>query len=284
MRFKLRNALIAAVLYLYVLSMVWFLGPVAILVLILYVGACMYAARQMIVGAESRQSDTNCVEFSKCNATVVYGDAWKSFYYVFDSEQQVIDELMTRMGSALRAKLGCEDLKETTLTDIDRELPRPERRSFRVAMAPNSLRKTRFHFLCTFSKTGNVQGVRWWIFVLGERDPNKVFWRYALAPLTVPFVALAYFRREFEPLHGLTSVDPGFFNSVDMLTRTREIEYVAFETLVATLESFGIDTSDLKEQRSNVLNVNVGNGGKATIGSVVQGAFNRLRSGHTTSA
>jgi hypothetical protein len=121
-----------------------------------------------------------------------------------------------------------------------------------------------------------VQGIRWWVLVLGERDPNKVLFWYAFAPATVPFVVFSYLQRQFEPLHRLTSVDTGFFNSIDMLARTREIELVAYESLIDTLESFGIDTSDLRAQRANILNVNVTGGGSASIGSIVQGAFNRM--------
>jgi hypothetical protein len=71
------------------------------------------------------------------------------------------------------------------------------------------------------------------------------------------------------------TIYPGFFNEIDVLNRTREIQFVAFETLVEVLDSFGIDTTDLKQQRSNILNINV-SGGQTKFGSVVQGAMNRV--------
>ncbi len=64
-------------------------------------------------------------------------------------------------------------------------------------------------------------------------------------------------RREHDPLPGLLTVYPGFFNGIDVMTRTRELQFIAFETLVQVLDSFGVDTSDLKQQRADVLNVNV---------------------------
>ena len=60
-----------------------------------------------------------------------------------------------------------------------------------------------------------------------------------------------------------------------MLNQTRELEYVAFETLVEVLDSFDINTADLKQQKSNIMNINV-TGGKANFGSVLQGAKNRV--------
>ena len=283
MRFKLLNAVIGAALYLWALSIVAgfavFAGKIVVVVFVFYVLACMYGAKMMIEGAQSRTSQDNTVEFSKSSALAVMGEAWNSFHYLFECDKDVAPALITRMASDLQGKLGCSELKETTFKDIDGDLPQPEARGFRLASAPGSTRKTRFHFLCAVSRTRNVHGLRWWVLVLGERDPNKVFWRYALAPVTVPFVILAYRRREFEPLHGLTSVDPGFFNSIDTLSRTREMEFVAFDSLVNTLESFGIDTSDLRSQRANILSINVGGDSKVSIGSVIQGAYNRISGG-----
>jgi hypothetical protein len=277
-KFKLLNIPVAAVLYLWVLFVFWEISHLLTMIFIAYAAACMYGARLMIEHAEARHAQDGSVEFSKTGAIAVFGEARKSFHYVFYCERDVTQVLLTRLASELRSKLGCSELKETAFKDIDPDLPQPEIRGLRVAAAPGSTRKTRFTFLCSASRTGDVQGLRWWVLVMGERDPNKVFWRYATAPLSVPFVVRAYLRREFEPLHGLTSVDTGFFNSIDTLSRTREIEFVAYETLVATLESFGVDTSDLKAQRANILNINVSEGGRASVGSLVQGAFNRISS------
>jgi hypothetical protein len=284
-RFKFRNLLIAAVLYIWVLSVILgfsyaiFGGVRLLVVAILYAVGCMYGAKLMIDGALARISQGSVVEFSKSSATAALGEAWKSFHYLFESDEDLTQPLIARLSTDLQKKLGCSELKETTFRDIDRDLSQPEFRSFRLTLAPESVRRTRFHFLCAVSRTVNVQGLRWWVLVLGLRDPNKAFWRYALAPVTVPFVTLAYFRREFEPLHGLMSVDPGFFNSIDTLTRTREIEFVAYNALIDTLESFGIDTADLRLQRANILNVNVGDHGSVSIGSLIQGAFNRVTGG-----
>jgi hypothetical protein len=281
-KFKIRNAVIAVVLYLWALSIVLgfsyalFHGVTLVVIFILYVLACMYGAKMMIDGALARTAEENVIEFSKASALAVLGEAWKSFHYVFECEKDIAETLLSRLTGDLQTKLGCSALKETDFKDIDGDLPETEVRGFRLSAAPGSIRKTRFNFLCAVSRTSNVHGLRWWVLVLGQRDPNKIFWRYALAPVTVPFVTFAYRRREFEPLHGLTSVDPGFFNSIDTLSRTREIEFVAYDSFVNTLESFGIDTTDLRAQRSNLLNINVSGDGRVSIGSVVQGAFNKL--------
>lgn len=275
MRFKLRNALIGAAIYLQLLLTLGAASPGLALLFAIYAGGCMAVARMWIDEAERRKSDHG-VEFCKIGAANSFGQQYGSFHHVFHSHDAVNDAYRDALTTALSNKLGCTGLHAISFKDVDKDLMSAESRSFFVSTAPETPRNTGFTLLCDFAKNLNVQTVRWWMLVSGVRDPNKVFWRYALAPFTVPFTFLAYLRREYDPLSGLMTVHPGFFNEIDVLNRTREMQYVAFETLVEVLESFGIDTSDLKAQKGNVLNINV-SGGQTNIGNVVQGAMNKVR-------
>jgi len=279
MRFRWRNAVIAAALYVFLGVALLDVSGVVLIVAIVYTLACIFGARAMILGAESRKSEANTVEFSRQHPATVLGRSSSSFLYVFDHAEPVVDHVLTGIATALSEKLGASELRSLTFRDIDRDLPKPEARAFGFSAAPATSRNTHLSVLLVSSTQGSVQGIRWWIFELGERDPNKVFWRYALAPISTPTTVVPYLRREFEPLHGLMSVDPGFFNSIDVGTRTREIERVSIDALVKALDGLGIDTSELKLQRANVLNINVGGGATATFGSLVQGAFNRVAGG-----
>lgn len=274
MKFKPLNALLAALLYLYMALMAASGGPFVLVLVAAYVVGCMVVARAMIAGAESRRTG-NAVEFAQENAIEAVGIPHGSFHHVYHCVEDVNDDLRSALAEALRERLGCTDFREIALVDVDRSLQRPETRTFVIASAPQTARRSEPMLMCSFAKVANVQSVRWWILVSGIRDPNKLFWRYALAPFTVPFVAWPYVKREYDPLSGLKTVYPGFFNAVDVLNRTREVQYVAFETLVEVLDSFGIDTTDLKNQKANILNVNV-SGGKASFGAVVQGAMNKV--------
>ena len=273
MKFKLRNVVVAGLLYLCVTFALISLGAPMFFLGVLYVGGCLLVMRWLMARAHSLASG-EMIEFSKTNAASRLGSEWGSFHHVFYSKCPVFDKFRETLGAALQTKLQCPPLQEVRFKDKDRDLKQPEVRSFLKAVGPPSSRETGFILLCTFSRISEVQGVRWWVLVSGERDPNKVFWRYALAPISLPFVLLLHLRPDYDFLRGVTTIDTGFFNSIDILSRTREIHFVAFETLVETLESFGIDTSDLKQQKANILNVNV-SGGQTTFGSVVQGAFNK---------
>jgi len=275
MRFKLRNALFVVVLYGYLAVLLFGEGGAgAVIAGAIYTIVVMVVCRAMIASAESRRS-ANALEFSRNGAANALGTQYGTFFHTFQSTEPVLESLKSSLGNALRGNLGCSELKFVALKDIDRDLPSPETRTFMLVDGKESVRGTKFHVLASFTREGLVQSLQWWILVGGARDPNKVLWRYALAPLTVPFMLLPYIRREHDPLPGLLTVYPGFFNGIDVLTRTRELQFVAFETLVQVLDSFGIDTSDLKLQRASVLNVNV-SGGQASFGSIVQGAMNKV--------
>ncbi|TKD34312.1 hypothetical protein FCG41_19955 [Azotobacter chroococcum] len=240
----------------------------------IYTVACMLLARQFIRNAESRRTDRT-VEFSQSGAANALGTEWGSFHHVFYSTESVIEAFRVTLSNSLKEKFGCPELEDIVFKDVDRDLESPETRTFFRTVAKETSRRTGFVLLCTFTRTANIQGVRWWILVSGVRDPNKLFWRYVFSPISVPFVVLPYIRRQYDPLSGLTTIYPGFFNAIDLLTRARELQFVAFETLIEVLESFGVDTTDLKQQKGNILNINV-SGGQTSFGSVVQGAMNKV--------
>lgn len=275
MRFKWRNALIVLVLYFYLAILVFTAGGVfAVILLGVYVAATMLVCQAMITSAELRRS-SNSLEFSRTGAASALGVQYGTFFHTFQSKEAVLEAIESSLDNAMRGSLGCSELKFIALKDVDRDLDSPEMRTFMLVDGEESVRGTKFHVLVSFTRKGSIQSLQWWILVGGGRDSNKVLWRFALAPLTVPFMLLPYIRREHDPLPGLLSIYPGFFNGIDVMTRTRELQFVAFETLVQVLESFNIDTSDLKQQRASVLNVNV-SGGQATFGSIVQGAMNKV--------
>lgn len=274
MRFKIRNAFIGIGAYLYILVTLANIDMWLSIIFVIYAIICMLIAKSFIKGAEGRKTN-NTVEFSQSGAADSFGVQYGSFHHVFFSNEAVIEAFRAALNNALKEKLNCPDLHEVDFKDVDRDLNAPEIRSFLITTAAETTRKSGFSLLCNFTRTTNIQSIRWWMLVSGVRDLNKVFWRYVLAPLSAPFSILSYFRRQYDPLSGLMTIYPGFFNGIDILNRTREIHYVAFETLVEVLDSFGIDTTDLKQQKGNILNINV-SGGQTSFGSVVQGAMNKV--------
>jgi hypothetical protein len=215
------------------------------------------------------------VEFSLSGAANSIGFQYGSFHYVFYSKEAVLDAFRKALDKALEEKLSSPPLQDVTFTDVDRELRSPESRTFLLTTAEKTVRDSGFSLLCNFTRNANMHTVQWWMLVSGVRDPNKMLWRYVGAPFQAPFKILPYMHREYDPVNKLMTIYPGFYNGIDVQNRTQAIQNVAFVTLVEVLDSFGIDTTDLKIQKASMLNINV-SGGRASFGSVVQGAMNKV--------
>ncbi len=274
MKLKARNVVIGILIYLFLLGWVFALNVVIGIIFLLYAACSMLLARGFIRDAEERRSH-NSVEFSQSGAANSIGIQYGSFHYVFFSKEAVLDAYRKELDEALEQKLASPPLQDVTFKDVDRELDWPESRTFLMTTAEKTTRDSGFSLLCNFTRNANTHAVQWWLLVSGVRDPNKLFWRYVGAPFQAPFKILAYKHREYDPLNGLMTIYPGFYNGIDVQNRTQAIQNVALATLVEVLDSFGIDTTDLKFQKSSMLNINV-SGGQATFGSVVQGAMNRV--------
>ena len=65
------------------------------------------------------------------------------------------------------------------------------------------------------------------------------------------------------------------YNDIDISTLVRSISETVFDAMVVALEKNGIDTSDLKAQKLQSMNINI-SGGKVNMGNVVQGAMNKI--------
>jgi len=189
MRFKIKNIFIAGALYIWLAALLFQLSPVLLIIATIYVAGSMAIAGSIIKSAEARK-EAKTIEFSQTDAVSYLGIQWGSFHHVFFSEKPVLASLREALASALKDRLGCDVVEDISFKDVDRDLDKPETRVFIRAIAPQTSRKTGFLFLCTLSQSRDVQGLRWWILIDGQRDPNKVFWRYVFAPLTLPFVLL----------------------------------------------------------------------------------------------
>jgi len=274
MKFKIRNAIVGAIIYLsFIFWMFATLGGFAVF-WIFYILGCMVCFKYMVENSRARVSGQT-VEFFQSNPAGFMGSLWGNFLHVFRSDKNVVSAYARNLSNALVTQLGAEELRTMVFRDIDRDLPAPEERTFLLSRTPPTPRKTKVSVLCSLDRTANMQSVYWWILVDGIVNPNVVFWKYLSSPLSVPFAVYPYFRKGHRVDSGFTTTYPGFFNSVDTTLRVREVQVLAFDTLVETLDSFGIDTSDLKQQRSNIMNLNV-SGGQNSFGSVVQGAMNKV--------
>lgn len=279
-RFKKRNAIIGGAIYLYIAFMIVglaFLSGIGAILALAYIGGCMYAIHAMIEGAHAKENSST-FEFKRYYGLDAFGVEWSSFFHVFKSKDLVSEAAISRIGASLNSDLVKHSLKKIDVVDKDSDLSQPELRSFFCTDGIKTSRGAVVTFVMYSSRVGDVQGLRWWIMARGVYDPNKKFWSILYSPITLPFLIVPYITGKLKPLNWIRSTDLGFYNGLDMLSFSRKMQFVAFYALVDTLESYGLDVSDLKSQVESVLNINV-SGGSANFGNVVQGAFNKIGGG-----
>ena len=80
---------------------------------------------------------------------------------------------------------------------------------------------------------------------------------------------------EYDVLNRVRTVVASFYNDIDIVTSLRSIHETVFDTLVEVLDRHEIDTSNLKVQHAQIMNISV-SGGKVQFGTIVQGAMNKI--------
>ena len=76
-------------------------------------------------------------------------------------------------------------------------------------------------------------------------------------------------------MNKVRTVYPSAYNDIDISTQVRSMSETVFDAMVLALDKNGIDTSDLKAQKLQSMNINI-TGGKVNMGNVVQGAMNKI--------
>lgn len=106
-------------------------------------------------------------------------------------------------------------------------------------------------------------------------DHDKQFNFVAWSPLTIWFWIIPYLRKEYDVLSHIRTVYAAAYNDHDVVTQIRCLHDTVFNAMVSVLEGHDIDTSDIKAQRMQVMNISI-SGGRVNMGNVVQGAMNRV--------
>jgi hypothetical protein len=179
------------------------------------------------------------------------------------------------IGREIATRADLPVLSAVQLRDADRNLHQPDTREFWKTVGPENERSSAVALVLHYNRCGRMQGVNWWVLVSGFVDRNKLFAFLAAAPVTLPFWLLPYFRHDFDLLSKLRTVYDSFYNDLDVLTAAKAVHETVFDTLVGVLEAHGVDVSDLKAQRAQIMNITI-RGGRTQIGQIIQGAMNRI--------
>lgn len=266
-RIKLRTIIVAATIY--VTLAVFTLGVALIPVMLIWLIAIG------ISNKEIRSVSESATEFKKSYPFRYFGSSYGEFTHVFQHADGLEAKLLEAIETDLRAKTPVSDLRQITITDIDRDLRRPESRTFKIAESPTTTRGTTVTLLLRFAFFGSMQTIQWWVLGGGYVDRDKRFNFVAYAPVTIWFWILPYLRRDYDLLPKIRTVYSSTYNYFDLETQIRCLHEAVFTALIDELERNGVDTSDLKVQRMQAMNINI-SGGSVNMGNIVQGSMNKV--------
>lgn len=270
---RLRSIVVVVVVYGYLLIQLAILGTGVLVVGLVYGVACAFAAYSLYQ-REARHLANGAATFRKNFPMSRYGVQLAQFQHVFHAAADLLDELRARIAAAVAERTELPTLAEMRFIDVDPLLAHPEERAFWSASGKAGARESRMTLVLHLNHAGRMQGIHWWILAAGYTSRDKLCTFIAFAPFTLPFWLWPYLHHNYDLLSWVRTLHGGFYDNLDLLTETKAVHETVYNTLVEVLEAHGVDVSDLKTQRAQVLNIAI-SGGQTRIGQIIQGAFGR---------
>ncbi|GGA86201.1 hypothetical protein GCM10011369_30320 [Neiella marina] len=243
------------------------------IILLLVTGIITNVLVNKEVSAMSASSNT----FKKNFPFRYYGEVFGSFQHVFYHQNSMADSLYQAIAERLSATTPVGALEEVKIADIDSDLAESEARTFLRASSQTTSRGTAITLVLNQSSFGKMHSIEWRVLCGGFIDRDKKFSLIAYSPLTFWFWISAYIKKTHDLLGGIRTIYPASYNEMDIITQIRCIHDAVFNAMIDELEQNGIDTSELKAQKMQVMNISI-SGGKVSMGNVVQGAMNKVTS------
>jgi hypothetical protein len=278
-KIRLRSILVVGFTYLLLFIVAISMGGLGV-VLSLYVIFSIFVGKMLLDKdiAISSQEDSR---FKKTQPLKKHGVSLADFEYLYFFSDNIFVELRDEINDRILNSSIFPELRTVYFTDCDRRLLEPERRDFYLSSACGTRHGTEMALVLYTQSQGDAQFVHWWVLARGFIDPDRVFTLLANAPLALPFWIFASWRNELDLASASRNVYDSFYAKLDYTSLARYLHFVAFEALVKVLDNHGIDTSDLKVQRAQVMNFNI-SGGQARFGNVVQAFKNATTTTKTT--
>lgn len=264
---KIRSIIIAVILHIYIAAITFGLS------LLLLLAAGLISS--YLINKEVEEAESSSNKFRKNFPFKYFGEVFGEFQHVFYHSTILEKSMYDAIESALKTKTPVKSLSQIVLTDVDKDLSRSEDRTFIKTDSTETDRGTSVTLILNQSQYGSMQSIQWRVLAGGYVDHDKKFNLIAYSFLTIWFWIIPYIKREHDLLRRVRTIYPGAYNDMDVITQIRCLHESVFDAMINELESNGIDTSDLKAQRMQVMNINI-SGGKVNMGNVVQGAINRV--------
>lgn len=265
---KILRVIIIVAIYLFVLAFAAEAGGGVVVLLVLYSVAAI-AGGSALLASDIATAERDVQTFRKKNPLRGLGSVLVDFQHVFYNNKDLLPQILDEINTRLSNRGFLPALQKKAYTDTDKSLNVPEAREFFVASSKANQRGTEVALAVHLRKQAEAQSVQWWVLMRGFIDRNKKVLLLASAPIALPFWIWARLKQELDLVSSVRTVYDAFYNSLDVVADSRALHTLVFDTLVETLDKNGVDISDLKLQRAQVMNINI-SGGRTRFGNVVQ--------------
>jgi hypothetical protein len=227
-----------------------------------------------------RKTESGALRFRRFQPLTPFGRVLLEFQHVFNHDDTLEHPITAKLTTAFARYCHEIELRPIDITDRDRRLRETDTRRFLIAQLHQNRRGTELTLAVHFQAVGGAQSVQWWILGEGTPDINRRIMLLASSPVRLPFWIYKKLRGDYDLATYVQVLYDSFYNWADILTVAKSSHALVLDSLCEVLEEHGLDTSELKAQRAQVMNISV-SGGKVRFGNVVQ-AVRDARIGRTT--
>lgn len=244
------------------------------MLLLVYFAAAWSITKSMFE-REAEDKQNRVIHFNSDNPFQAYGVLVSAFSNQAKCNHSKHDDIKTDVTTGFANLFGHAEFLPIELIDHDINLVDDRKRTLSCALLATTKRGYKIYVFVGSESQQELLFTNWWIVIEGVKNPNAVLKKYAFAPLLLPLLFSAFLRKKLLISKGITTIETGFFSEVDIVNLVKSAQSVAFDAYVAGLEQSGVDVTELKAQKSNVLNINI-HGGQNRFGNFVQGAVGRV--------
>ena len=232
-------------------------------------------ATLLLLSREISAASSRDNNFNKNYPFGYFGRPLGSFQYVFHHSYSIEKDIYSAIEADLKGKMPITSVKSVSIIDTDPALKNCEQRSFMKAESEPTSRGTAITLILNQSNFGSMRTIQWRILAGGYLDKNSTFKLIAYSIFTLFFWIGPYLRGEVDLLSRVRTISSGAYNELDVSTQVRCLHEVVFDAMIAELAKNGIDTSELKLQKMQMMNINISSG-KVNMSNVAQGAMSKI--------
>lgn len=245
----------------------------AIAIYIFYIFICPIST-YFLLKKDMENIKNNIFSFDDTNPFEAIGSTVYNFHHVFHSEDKEIpDSLLNDIVNSAFNESPSTRISNIRITGCDKLINRTsfkfDSRKFKLIESQKTMRGGQISLLAKVERFEKIYNVKWWTLFTGIIDSGSIKMLIVLSPITLPF----WIRSRLEGTSNLVSkirkIYKSSYETQDLVVMAVSINKLMIEALIENLEKHGIETTDIKEIKPNLVNINI-SGGKNYFDKISQ--------------